>query len=544
MKENTASDPKGTFAGFVNDLAVYIRAGYPIINLITSEEDRALEAVVGICRDQQLLGQSREVYIWSISRGFLTHDDKPATRERTQSPEEALRFLAAYDKPGIFLFKDLHPYLKDGHQNVSLIIRMIRDLVPLLKNSQRTMLWLSPVLHIPPELEKEVTVLDLPLPAEAEYREILDGFVADYKDNPRVTFDLDEEGIDGIVKACQGLTRCETENSLAKAIVSRGRLDKNDIRAILSEKEQIIRKSGILEYTATVENFGSVGGLENLKKWLKQRNRAFSQKARDFGLPHPRGVMLVGVPGCGKSLCAKAVAAEWQKPLLKFDLGRVFGSLVGESEERMRKALKTAEDVAPAVLWIDELEKGLSSDGSGGSGDGGVSARVFGNLLTWMEEKEKPVFVVATANDIKSLPPELLRKGRMDEIFFVNLPTNQERAAILMIHLSRRRRDPAQFNELGRVVQLTEGFSGAELEEVVVSALYEAFSAESKELTTDHLCAAALEITPLSKSREKEIETLRKWAATNCRPAEEQEAGPGERSESLTTRRGRMVDLA
>lgn len=539
MKPEAAGEQ--VFSTFVRDLAVYIRAGYPIVNLITSEEDRALDAVLDICRDSRLLSKGREIYVWSISRGMLTVEHRPASRERTQAPEEALRFVASHDAPALFLFKDLHPYLKDGHPSASMIIRMIRDLVPQLKNSQRTMLWLSPVLYIPSELEKEVTVLDLPLPAETEYREILDGFVQDYKDDPRVSIDLDEDGIDGIVKACQGLTRCETENSLAKAIVSRGRLDSTDIQAILAEKEQIIRKSGILEYTATVENFGSVGGLENLKRWLAQRNRAFSQKARDFGLPHPRGVMLVGVPGCGKSLCAKAVAAEWRKPLIKFDLGRVFGSLVGESEERMRKALKTAEDVAPAVLWIDELEKGLSGSGQG-AGDSGVGARVFGNLLTWMEEKEKPVFVVATANNIKKLPPELLRKGRMDEIFFVDLPTEQERAAILMIHLARRRRDPARF-DLGRVVQLTQNFNGAELEEVVVSALYEAFSEEGRELATEHLCTAAREIIPLARSRQKEIEDLRQWAKTNCRPAAEQEPLPGERSESLTRRRGRLVEL-
>jgi len=251
--------------------------------------------------------------------------------------------------------------------------------------------------------------------------------------------------------------------------------------------------------------------------------------------------MLVGVPGCGKSLCAKAVAAEWQKPLLKFDLGRVFGSLVGESEERMRKALKTAEDVAPAILWIDELEKGLSGAGGGG-GDSGVSARVFGNLLTWMEEKTKPVFVVATANDIKSLPPELLRKGRMDEIFFVDLPTPQERAEILMIHLARRRRDPAQF-DIAKVVHATEGFNGAELEEVIISAMYEAFSETGKELTTEHLVTAARELVPLSRSRRNEIESLRKWAEANCRPAAEQPRKSGEKSDSLTERRTRILEL-
>ncbi len=325
----------------------------------------------------------------------------------------------------------------------------------------------------------------------------------------RVVIDLDEEGIDGMVKACQGLTLCETENSLAKAIVSRGRLDSGEIKAILAEKEQIIRKSGILEYTATVENFGSVGGLGNLKLWLKQRNRAFSQKGRDFGLLHPRGVMLVGVPGCGKSLCAKAVAAEWQKPLLKFDLGRVFGSLVGESEERMRKALKTAEDVAPAILWIDELEKGLSGAGGGG-GDSGVGARVFGNLLTWMEEKTKPVFVVATANDIARLPPEFLRKGRFDEVFFLDLPSHEERRKILEVHLHKKGFTMvAQKFDLARIATATEGFVGAELEAIVKDAMFPAFIDNERELDTDDLLKSANDMVPLAKSHAEVVTKLR-----------------------------------
>ena len=324
------------------------------------------------------------------------------------------------------------------------------------------------------------------------------------------------------------------------------------MQSILDEKEQIIRKSGILEFWGAVDDFGGVGGLSNLKAWLKQRNQGFSQRARDFGLPYPRGVLLVGVPGCGKSLCAKAVAAEWKKPLLKFDLGRVFGSLVGESEERMRKALGVAEGVAPAILWIDELEKGLSGAGGGG-GDGGVASRVFGNLLTWMEEKKKPVFVVATANDITKLPPELLRKGRMDEIFFVDLPTPTERAEILMIHLARRGRDPREF-DLPALVRATDEFNGAELEDVVVSALYEAFSEkidnqEAKQepkLESRHLLRAAAGSVPLARTRHQQIRELREWASRNCRPAarapDEPEGETGA-AENLVEKQARLLDL-
>jgi hypothetical protein len=535
---------------FSKDLVVYIKAGYPILNVLSSEEDRVLERVDEIRRDNAQFRDGRELFIWTISRGWLTPDGQAACKDETRDPVQALAFVRKFDKKGLFLLKDFHPYLDDKAQNASLIVRMVRDLAPHLSSTGKNMLWVSPVLKIPPELEKDITVLDMPLPDEDEYREVLESFVRRYGSGSDVVFNLDEDGKDLIVKACQGLTKCEAENALAKAIVARGRLDVEDVRSILQEKEQIIRKSGILEFWGAVESFAAVGGLANLKAWLRQRNQGFSQKARDFGLPYPRGVLLVGVPGCGKSLCAKAVAAEWRKPLLKFDLGRVFGSLVGESEERMRKALGVAEGVAPAILWIDELEKGLSG-ASGGGGDSGVGQRVFGNLLTWMEEKKKPVFVVATANDITKLPPELLRKGRMDEIFFVDLPTPTERAEILMIHLARRDRDPNEF-DLPALVRATDLFNGAELEEVVVSAMYEAFAepvqdGEEPRLASRHLLRAAQQINPLARTRQRQIDDLRAWASANCRPAarlpENEEREESAQTESLVERQARMLEL-
>ncbi len=530
---------------FVRDLATYIRAGYPVVTIVSSEEDRALELIVELLREKAMTKRARKLLVWSVSRGFTDADGRPAAKEDTRDPMRALAFVANYADGALFLFKDFHPYLREQAPNAALLIRHLRDLVPGLKGTPRTLLWLSPVLAIPPELQKDVTVVDLPLPAEAEYRDVLNRLVAPYRDDPKVMIDLDDDAVDGIVKACQGLTRAEAENALAKAIVSQQGLTGADIKAILDEKEQIIRKSGILEYTAAVADFADIGGLGNLKVWLRQRNEGFSQRARDFGLPNPRGVMLVGVPGCGKSLCAKAVAAEWRKPLLKFDLGRVFAGLVGESEERMRKALEVAEGVAPCVLWIDELEKGLS--GVGGTGDSGVATRVFGTLLTWMEEKAKPVFVVATANDISRLPPELLRKGRLDEIFFVDLPTLQNRGEILAIHLARRNRTPGDF-DIAAVARATEDFSGAELEELVIDALYEAFGEDDRELRTEHLLNSAKAIKPLAKSRAREITTLRDWAGQNCKPAvapdgevQDGQSLPG--ADSIADRRARLVDL-
>lgn len=522
---------------FVNDLGIYIRAGYPIVTIVSSEEDRARELIDEMLRQGEMAKRARKLFVWSISRGLVDAKDRPASKEDTRPPERALAFVADCEEEAVFLFKDFHPYLKDTSPGAALLIRQLRDLVPAMKGSQRTLLWLSPMMQIPPELQKDVTVVDLPLPTESEYRQVVAQAMTQARANPTVTVDMDEDAVDAIVKACQGLTRSEAENALYKSVVSKHGLTGQDVKSILDEKEQIIRKSGILEYTAAVEDFNGIGGLGQLKHWLGQRNEGFSQKARDFGLPNPRGVMLVGVPGCGKSLCAKAVAAEWQKPLLKFDLGRVFAGLVGESEERMRKALSVAENVAPCVLWIDEMEKGLA--GIGGSGDSGVATRVFGTLLTWMEEKSHPVFVVATANNIDQLPPELLRKGRLDEIFFVDLPTPRARAEILMIHLARRQRTPTDY-DIPAVVHASEGFSGAELEEVVIDALYEAYSSPEQTLKTEHLLNSARQIIPLSRSRARDVEALRQWAAVNCRMAATEETPD---ADSIASRRVRALDI-
>lgn len=525
-----------TFSG---DLATYIKAGYPIVNLVSGEEDRAVDLVQSTL-ERHDLGATR-LFVWSITRGLVDLDGRPADRGDTREPLKALAFCAGFQEPAVFLFKDFHPWVEERNKDSALVVRAMRDLVPVLKGRPLTVVWLSPVLAIPPELAKDVTVVDLPLPSEADYRAVLDDFVDQVKDNPRVLLDLDEDGADRLVKACRGLSLSEAEGALARTIVSRQRLDGDDVGAILAEKEQIIRKSGILEFTASPEQFGTVGGLGSLKAWLRRRNQAFTQKARDFGLPNPRGVLLVGVPGCGKSLCAKAVAAEWRKPLLKFDLGRVFGSLVGDSERNMRQALKTAEGVAPAVLWIDEIEKGLA--GVGGSGDSGVTSRVFGTMLVWMEEKRAPVFVVATANDVTRLPPEFLRKGRFDEIFFVDLPSEAERAEILMIHLGRRGRDPNDFN-LGEVVRRTPDFNGAELEEVVVEGLFRAFDekGEQRHLQTRHLLAAAGAIVPLARSRAADIERMRAWAQANARPAAAAPEAIEEAPDDSLRRRRRMID--
>jgi SpoVK/Ycf46/Vps4 family AAA+-type ATPase len=309
----------------------------------------------------------------------------------------------------------------------------------------------------------------------------------------------------------------EAENVFAKIIVKHQRLGSDGINEVFSEKQQIVRKSGLLEYYATTDSFSNIGGLTALKDWLNKRAAAFSDEARAFGLPAPRGILMLGVQGCGKSLCAKAVATQWQLPLLRFDMGRMFDSLVGSSEQNVRRAIAVAESIAPAILWVDEIDKAFAGSLGSGASDGGTTARVFGTFLTWLSEKTAPVFVVATANDISQLPPELFRKGRLDEIFFLDLPGKDEREQIFRIHLAKRGRDPVKFNVTACAVSSPD-FSGAEIEEAINSALYDAFYAR-EEVTTEHIVRALLQTVPLAKTMDEQIRRLRDWAKGRAREA-------------------------
>jgi SpoVK/Ycf46/Vps4 family AAA+-type ATPase len=337
----------------------------------------------------------------------------------------------------------------------------------------------------------------------------------DVADHGSIKVNLDEKSREALTQAAGGLTLQEAENVFAKSLVNDGQLDGNDVSTVFSEKQQIIRKSGLLEYYDETTDLGDVGGLDELKEWLQRRSVAFTDKARQFGLPAPKGILLVGVQGCGKSLCAKAISSEWRMPLLRFDVGRVFSSLVGSSEENIRRATAVAESISPAVLWVDEIDKAFAgSQGSAGT-DGGTTARVMSTFLTWLSEKQRPVFVMATANDISQLPPELLRKGRLDEIFFVDLPKPAERHQILDIHLRKRKRDAGQF-ELDKLSAASEGFSGAEIEQAIISALYDAFYI-GRDLQTDDVLKSIKETVPLSKTMSERITALRAWAEGRAR---------------------------
>jgi SpoVK/Ycf46/Vps4 family AAA+-type ATPase len=513
--EATAEAPSKT-SEFQQQFQVLVRAGYPILYIVTAEEDRAIGLISKALTSGGDLAKRRPL-VWSVSRGLCTVDGK-VVDARVADPKRILPALLESKDAGVYILEDFHTFMDERSPVSALVVRQLRDVVEPFAASRKTIVLLSSVLKIPPELEKDLTVLDLEMPGEEELARVLDETAEQVRDNPRVEVNLAEGGREAIVKALMGLTEAEAENALAKVIVTHSRIDPDDIPLLLAEKEQIIRKSGMLEFYSTPERFGSIGGLDELKKWLRQRQKAFSEAAREFGLPNPKGLLLVGVPGCGKSLSAKAVSSEWKMPLLKFDLGKVFAGLVGESEENMRRALKLAEAVAPCILWVDEVEKGLAGS-RGDGGDSGVSQRVFGTLLTWMEENTKPVFTVATANDIEGLPPELLRKGRFDEIFFIDLPNPQERATILAIHLAKHHRDPRDF-DLARHVASTDGFSGAEIEQAVVSALYAAFAeGEESKLEDRHLEKAIGETVPLSETMQQRIAIIRQDAGKKWRVA-------------------------
>ena len=507
-----------TSAETLHEIEVLIRARYPIIYIVSSEEQRVQTWLMELARRR-----NKRVFEWSFSTGILPAGSALCGPQRRTSaskdPLQALDEVADQVDSAIYIFKDLHPFLTRSNFSV---IRKLKETAARVKDSYKTILLISPTLEIPPELEKDVTVVDFPLPDIAAHAALLDRILAEVKDRKDIQITLPDRAREQVLKAALGLTLGEAENVFAKILVDTGRLDQDAVAGVFSEKRQIIRKSGLLDYYDTDVRFEHVGGLDNLKEWLRRRALAFTEDAREFGLPPPKGVFLLGVQGCGKSLCAKAVSSFWRMPLLRLDVGRMFGSLVGSSEENMRRALQIAESIAPVVLWIDELDKAMSGSRSSGATDSGTTARVFGTFLTWLSEKTSPVFVIATANDISQLPPELLRKGRFDDIFFVDLPNAEERREIFKIHLTRRKRDPAGF-KLDELAAAAEGFSGAEIEESIVSGLYEAFSMGT-EVSTQHILNALRESVPLSRTMEGDLGRLRNWALGRARLASPPEA--------------------
>lgn len=487
------------------ELSILIQAQYPLIYLVTSEEERSEQAIAMIAQSKP----QQKVFVWTVTHGIVEYGQpRNTTQHNTVSPEAAIEWVIRQREPGIFIFKDLHPFIDSPATT-----RWLRDAIASFKGTQKAIILMSPVQTVPIELEKEVVVLDFPLPTMAELNQVLSNQLQESR-NRKITTETREK----LLKATLGLTKDEAEKVYRKAYVTTGKLTEAEVDIVLSEKKQLIRRNGILEYIEEDETIDSVGGLDELKRWLTQRSNAFTERAREYGLPQPKGMLILGVPGCGKSLIAKTTCRLWGLPLLRLDMGRVYdGSMVGRSEANLRNALKTAESISPVILFIDELDKAFAGTSGSADSDGGTSSRIFGSFLTWMQEKNSPVFVMATANRVERLPGEFLRKGRFDEIFFVDLPTSEERQEIFKIHLNKRRREIDRF-DIEQLAKVSDGFSGAEIEQAIIAAMYDAF-AQDREFTQLDIIAAIKATLPLSKTMTEQVTALRDWARQRARPA-------------------------
>jgi len=503
---------------FATNLRRLIRARFPLLSIQTAEESRALAEIAAVVGNRTQVAPARQVYTWSTANGFAALG-QPGNAD-TRTPHAALNAAAALTMPSVVVLLDLHPWMgSNASPPDTQLVRALKDTVRYYKDGPvpRTLILISPTPYIPADLESLVTLVDFPLPTEPQIRATLDGMIARNTAAGALRVELGPAGAERLAKAALGLTAFEAENAFARSMVDDGRLTDDDIALVQEEKRQIVQKSGVLEVVRSTVGLDDIGGLENLKTWLRKRNGSWLEEAAAYGLPAPKGVLVTGVPGCGKSMTAKAMASAWSLPLVRLDIGRVFGGLVGASEQNMRTALRTAEAIAPCVMWIDEIEKGFAS-GASGAGDSGTSARVFGTFLSWMQEKTAAVFVMATANQISLLPPEMMRKGRFDEIFFIDLPTDTERRVIFSLHLKARLKAgpalgslPVGDELLDSLVSATEGFSGAEIEQVVIAACFDAFN-ERRALTGDDLLHEIVNTVPLSVTQAEQIAELRAWA--------------------------------
>lgn len=493
-----------------------LKAYYPVLYLTSYEYDRTKQKIEGIVNILRSENKNLRLFNWNCVDGLRLIDGitpSPILNkagEEIVEPEETLKYILndRESSKDIFILEDFNNYIEE--ENVKFYIRSIAEKA---RHTNSHAIVLSAVYKLPIELEKYVTVLNIPLPDRGDMEKTLGVVERQCKIN------LTVEMRTRMVDAALGMTSMEADLAFCLAAV-KDDLGSNAPYTVSSEKEQIIKKSGILDYFPKNESLKDVGGMEILKDWLFKRQKAYEKKARDFGLQEPKGLLLLGVPGCGKSLTAKSIASYWNMPLLRLDIGKVYQGLVGSSEDNIRKAIATAEAVAPCVLWIDEIEKGLNGVQSSGSTDGGVTSRIFSTILTWMQEKTSPVFVVATANNINLLPPELLRKGRFDEIFFVDLPTAQERQNIFSIHLKKKGQDPSQF-PMEMLGKKTEGFNGAEIEECIKEAMFAAYVEEpnNPQLLSKHLVDSISRTVPLSTTMKEQITALRNWATTRAKNA-------------------------
>jgi SpoVK/Ycf46/Vps4 family AAA+-type ATPase len=489
-----------------DELRLLVNSRHPIISVETSEEKRIEDLLSDVAAELDI-----PFFTWTVTQGLLRKGTDQAMYE-TEDPEKMLGNMAKMRGDGIFLLKDFARYLDQDR-----LLRRLRELAASFREVKRSIVLSAPVLKLPAELDDDAVPFRIELPDDVLLLKVVQATIAEFGMQARIKVELDQAGLKQVAQNLSGLTMEEARRTLAKCILERNKVDARTVSDVLEAKRGALRQEGTLTYLKAEANFADVAGLHNLKEWLRKRRGALSAEGQKFGLEPPKGVLITGVQGCGKSLCAKAVAGEWSLQLARFDAGSLYDKFIGESEKRLRKSLEIAEKLAPLVLWIDEMEKGFAASGSSADVDAGLTQRILATFLTWLQDRKPGVFLVATSNNINALPPELLRKGRFDEIFFVDLPDADARAELFKIHLRKRGRDPAGF-DLAAVASASDGFSGAEVEQAIVSALYTAFS-KQQQLSTEILVAECHATRPLSVTRREEVERLRDWARERAVPA-------------------------
>ena len=520
-------------ADTLDRLKILLDSSTPIVVLETVEEMRAVRLVRVACSALNLTA-----FEWSIANGLSRcggdaveqlgpghtptsayatgHDSTDAIAQtifNSREPAQVLGHLEGITIEAAFILKDFHRHMDDP-----VVVRRLRDVGQKFSTNRRTVIITAPSINMPPELGSLVEFLDLPLPDKGRLRQIIDEMIVRVGKTRTIKRALDSTGLDSMANNLRGLTEEEAERAVSQAIVARYGLTPEIVTDVLQAKKEMLRRSEMLDFVEASNSMANVGGLDNLKNWLSQRRGSWEDQARAFGLEPARGVIILGVQGCGKSMCARAIAGEWQLPLVKFDTAAVYDKFIGETEKRIQKVFQVAEQLAPCVLWIDELEKVFAGSGpDSASADAGVSSRLLASFLSWMQDRKAPVFVAATCNNVSALPPELIRKGRFDELFFVDLPNQAERKQIFSIQLARRKRNPANF-DLDRVAAAARGYSGAEIDAAVQTAMYAAYS-QKKDLSTQALLDALKSTVPLSTTRAEEIQELRDWAQKRAVPA-------------------------
>ncbi len=479
---------------FLNEFVLLLKARYPIIYIATNEEER-IEYLIKYCAKKYVV---RTYYSWDFVSGYQGNPNDTGFAAR--NPLEALDLIDKLtpETASLFVLKDYDNFLKDFS-----VVRKLKNLSRSLKTQPKNIIIVSSEINIPDSLKEFVTLLEFPLPSYSEIVEELNRLISSLQQ------EIEPETLNNIAIACQGLSLERIRRVLSKVIAKYGEIDASSPNLILQEKKQIIQQTQLLEFCLNDKNISDLGGLDNFKDWLSLRSKAFSQEAIKYGLPYPKGLLLVGVQGTGKSIAAKIIAHEWQLPLLRLDFGRLFASLIGQSEQRVRKMIEIAEALSPCVLWVDEIDKAFA--GAQSSGDSGTTSRVLATFITWLSEKSSPVFVVATANNIDWIPPEILRKGRFDEMFFLGLPTREERQAIFEVHLKKYRPDLIQTFQLPLLGQLSKDFSGAEIEQVVIEAMRLGFN-EDREFNNEDILLSIQNLVPLAKTKSKEIDLLKAWS--------------------------------